>query len=104
MGDEVSVEKLIGSWVVGNSENDSGPVTWQRQGPLVPPSRSWRILEIGADGQVREGVPGPDDRGQWQVGTWTLDGDRLTITLPDRPPEVLDIEGVTPDRIAARRI
>jgi hypothetical protein len=33
-----------------------------------------------------------------------LDGDRLTITLPDRPPEVLDIEGVTPDRIAARRI
>jgi hypothetical protein len=104
MDERASAEKLTGSWVVGNSDSGPGLVTWQRQGPDVPAARGWRILELDEDGQVREGVPGADDRGQWQAGTWTLDGNRLTIALPSRPPEVLNIESVESDRIAARRL
>ncbi len=51
-----------------------------------PPARGRDAFELLADGGLRQGSPGPDDRRTWGAGHWALDADQLTLR-PEGQPE-----------------
>ena len=103
MDETIHPEQIVGTWAHSHEEDVPGRTIFRHGDFKFPPSRGRRSLEFLQNGEVREGRPGPDDRRQWNVGSWTLHGRRLNIQFPGRPEEIFDIDDIDSGRIAVHR-
>ena len=73
---------LVGRWVEMREEGGDGRVVLRADAPDLPPARGRRSIEFAEGGTVLLRTPGPDDRSRASDGSWSLDGERLTIDAP----------------------
>lgn len=67
------------------------------------PSRGRTSFDLDADGAVRMEGPGPDDRSIHREGTWTLDGNLLSLHLPGQREQRFEVHSVDRERLLVRR-
>jgi hypothetical protein len=63
-----------------HEEDHEGIWVFRPTGTDLPPARGRTSLTLLAGGDATAGFPGADDRGVTDDGTWSLDGDVLTVT------------------------
>jgi hypothetical protein len=90
-----SRDALVGSWSHAREDDTASTAVFRRSEAEFPPSRRPRVtIELAADGGLRRGDPAPDDGLTLTTGSWSLDGQRLTLSIEGRPEEHLQIETV----------
>lgn len=74
-------EKLVGNWVEVREEGAPGKIVLRPFSAPLPPARGRRGIVL-ADGNVAEArQPGASDRNVGSRGSWSVDGDRLTLEV-----------------------
>ncbi len=71
---------VTGRWTHVHEEDHDGLQVFRPAGTELPPARGRTSLLLQAGGDATAGYPGADDRGVTDAGSWSLDGDLLTIT------------------------
>lgn len=69
----------------------------------LPPSRGRVSFELDPSGAAYGAGPGPDDRRIRTRGTWSLEGDVLTLRLPGQTDQRFRVESVDADRLVVKR-
>ena len=75
-------DELVGRWVHSHEEDTADFVVYRNSDYPFPPSRGRRAITLEKEGVAIAEYPGPDDRPARSTGTWTLNGDILTISTP----------------------
>lgn len=99
-------ELMVREWV-HSFEEDSGDAMVFRPAdfPFPPQRRPRTSIDLGPDGRARwAGGPAPDDRPVSDSGTWTFEGDELTLRLQGRPEERYRVESVDEERLVLRKL
>ena len=81
----IDPSELAGRWVHSHEEDSPGRLVLRRPGADRPPARGRRSIEIAPGGVFVDRRPGPVDVPVAATGSWSLEGDRLTLTGPDGP-------------------
>ncbi len=70
----------------------------------LPPSRGRTSFELRPGGTYVESSPGPVDVPEETKGSWSLEGDRLTLRAEDdRPGHAWEIATAEDDRLVFRK-
>lgn len=72
-------QALAGSWTHSHEEDGEGETVLRRSDYPFPPSRGRLSFELRPDGTYLERSPGPVDVPEESSGSWSLEGDRLTL-------------------------
>ena len=94
---------LQGQWVHAHEEDTDSELVYRPASYSLPPSRGRSALDLRADGTYVESSPGPTDRPEQTTGTWTLEGDDLSLRPSNGSTRLLRIASAQPDRLALRR-
>ncbi len=70
----------------------------------LPPTRSPLSLDLAQGGELKHASAGPDDRTATTPGTWSLDGDELTLRVEGRPEQRYRVESAEADRLVLRAL
>jgi hypothetical protein len=87
-----------GHWVHAHEEDTDDERVFRPASHPLPRSRGRQELELRPDGSYVERHPGPVDVPVESTGSWSLDGDQLTLG-----DERWTIASASPDRLAFRR-
>jgi hypothetical protein len=87
-----------GRWIHAQEEDAGGELVYRPADHPLPRVRGRDELELRPDGSFVERHPGPDDRPVESSGSWSLQGDQLTLG-----DEVWTVTGLSPDRLGLRR-
>jgi hypothetical protein len=79
-------ESVAGHWVHAHEEDADDEMVLRPAGTSLPPSRGRAAFDLRADGTYTERAPGPDDRPVECDGTWSLEGDELTLAASGDEP------------------
>lgn len=82
----VRSDALHGHWVHSHEEDSDDEMVFRPAGHPFPPARGRMGFELRADGTYVERSPGPVDVPVAAIGSWSLDGDRLSLVSDDRQP------------------
>lgn len=74
-------EKLMKRWIEQREENTADRVVFRPAGYDLPPARGRRALDLSTADKAVARVPGPTDRPESQLGTWSVDGNTLTLAV-----------------------
>lgn len=102
MNQSFDPQRLHGRWTHSHEEDSGDRVVYRTSEYPFPPSRGRDAFTLAADGTARVHHPGPVDRGETATGTWTLDGDTLTIGAGDWSARFV-IESVDDSTLVMRR-
>lgn len=98
-------EEVYGRWVHAHEEDTEEEMVFRPADSDLPPSRGRRALELRADGSFAEGGLGAADVPQEATGTWSVDGE--TITLDDGAaqgvPRRFDVVAADEQRLVIHR-
>lgn len=83
MGDTISQQQILGSWVHSHEEDRDGNMVFRSASFPFPPSRGRRGFTLEEGGELEIHQPGRDDRSVRSSGAWTLEGNVLTINAPN---------------------
>jgi hypothetical protein len=72
--------KILGHWVEVREEGDAGRLVLRPFSAPLPPARGRRSLVLEAENVAEARAPGPSDQSVGAPGSWSLDGDILTIS------------------------
>jgi len=70
---------IVGRWMHSREEDDDDRIVFRPDDYAFPPARGRSGFTLAKGGSVLTASPGPDDRLTEAEGSWSLDGDRLTI-------------------------
>jgi hypothetical protein len=87
-------DTIVGTWTHAHEEDHDDVQVFRPGSHPLPPSRGRETFTLHANSAVVAAFPGPDDRGESDDGTWSLEGDVLTI---DRPGATSKYELVAAD-------
>jgi hypothetical protein len=90
--------ELAGHWIHSHEEDSDDEQVFRPASYPFPRSRGRQELELHPDGSYVERHPGPVDLPEETSGSWTLEGDRLTVG-----PETWTVTDASPDRLRLRR-
>jgi hypothetical protein len=90
-------------WVHAHEEDTDSELVYRLASYSFPPSRGRSALDLRPDGTYLESSPGPTDRPEQTSGTWTLEGDGLTLRSATGSTRVLRIASAQPERLVLRR-
>ena len=72
---------LCGFWIHADDEDEPDRLVFRTASHVFPPRRKPReALKLDAGGVAEAGLPGPADRNIRERESWSLEGDRLTIS------------------------
>lgn len=97
-------QHLLGTWVHSHEEDAAGEMVFRPASYPFPLSRGRRSFELAAGGDLTESGPGPADRTQRIRGRWTVNGDELTLSTPNRARQQFRIVKTGPDRLVLREL
>ena len=91
-------------WLHSHEEDSAGTKIFRGDSYPLPPSRGRFGYEFQSDGCVLKLMPGPTDKLASEQGTWTVDdAGRVTIRIPGRSEEILEIDSVDSDRLIVKK-
>jgi hypothetical protein len=97
-------EALEGRWVHSHEEDTEDEMVFRPADRPFPPARGRTSLELRPDGTYVETYPGPVDVPEESEGSWSLEGDQLTLGAKgDRPGQVWEISRAENDRLTFRK-
>jgi hypothetical protein len=97
-------ELLERRWVHSHEEDTDDEMVFRPADRTFPPSRGRTSFELRPDGTYVETSPGPVDVPVESEGSWSLEGDRLTLGAGgDRPGHAWEISSAEPDRLTVKR-
>jgi hypothetical protein len=97
-------DELRGQWVHAHEEDTDTQMVFRPATQPLPPSRGRMRLELRPGGAFVESSPGPVDVSVETDGSWSLQGDRLTLRTDDeRPTRAWDLVDAQPDRLVLRK-
>jgi len=70
---------VCGRWVHAHEEDTEDEMVFRPAGTDLPPARGRMAFELRADGTFAEAGLGATDAPEEATGTWTLDGDTITL-------------------------
>jgi hypothetical protein len=98
---------LLGQhWVHSHEEDTATEMVFRPATHQFPRSRGRQALQLGADGTLVEGGPGPSDRPERSPGRWRLTEDgglALYRGSASTPYRVLRIVSLSKDRLVLRK-
>ncbi|MDY7805348.1 hypothetical protein [Burkholderia stagnalis] len=95
---------LTQGWLHAHEEDAGGFCVFRPSGTPLAPSRGRSGFKFYADGRVDVTGPGADDRRITTQGTYTLSPDgKLTVKLPGKAEEVMQVHSLDPDRLVVKR-
>ena len=95
--------ELQGRWTHSHEEDGPQTLVFRPSGWNFPPSRGRRSFELGPDGALESGSPGPDDRTRAKQGRWRLlPGDILEL-MENGSPSRLHIVRAEKDKLVVDR-
>jgi hypothetical protein len=91
-------------WVHVAEEDTDDEMVYRPAGGSLPPARGRTSLEFRPDGTYVESAPGPVDAPETAAtGSWSLQGDKLTLEAEGSEPSALEITGAEPDRLTIKK-
>ncbi len=99
----VTDASMVGSWSHSHEEDHDGRQVYVSSDVPLPPSRGRTTFTLLADQRAVAGLPGPDDRGHTDGGTWELSGDVLRVNIPGGTL-TFHVEAAAPERLELRPI
>jgi hypothetical protein len=78
----VDEQALVGSWVHAHEQDGTDRQVFVPADRALPPSRGRSGFTLRADHRATIGLPGPDDSGATDDGTWQVDGELLEVRSP----------------------
>ena len=77
----IDERKLIGRWIHSDEEDEDGELVFRSPDfEFAPRRRPRQRLTLEERGRAETGEPGPADRPEVVDESWTLEGDRLSIS------------------------
>ena len=71
---------MSGRWVHAHEEDTEDEMVFRPAGTDLPPSRGRMAFELRADGTFAESGLGATDVPEEATGSWTLEGDTITLS------------------------
>jgi hypothetical protein len=100
---ELREDLLHRRWYHAYEEDSDGEMVFRPEGHPLPPARGRTSIELRADGSYVESAPGPVDVPVESSGSWSLDGDRLTLGgTADQPGHEWRVMAASADRLTVR--
>jgi len=104
MPKEIDAKLLERTWLHAHEEDTENQRVFRPDTYQLAPSRGRAGYDFQSRGVVVRRMPGPNDRGVFAKGTWTLSSDgRVTIRISGAPEEVFDIEDLDADRLVVKK-
>ena len=72
--------RVSGRWVHAHEEDADDEMVFRPAGTDLPPSRGRMALDLRPDGTYAESGLGPTDVPEEGTGTWTLEGETITLS------------------------
>jgi hypothetical protein len=97
---------LVQSWTHSHEEDTPSERVFRPATFKFAPSRGRRSFQLGAGGELRDGVPGPDDRPVASTGQWRLvqpDQLELVPSGAGASTEQLKVVSVAPDKLVVAK-
>ena len=73
---------IAGHWVEVREESAGGTIVLRPFDAPLPPARGRRSLVLRPDQRAEARAPGPSDRSEAAQGSWSVEGDMLTVNAP----------------------
>lgn len=103
MPPEFNVTDIQRKWVHSHEEDSENTLVYRPAEHHFPPARGRDALEFLPNGELRYEGPGPDDRLTSATGNWTFDGEAITLDIPGRGTERLNIKSVDSSKLELAR-
>ena len=96
---------LAGRWAHVHEEDTDDEMVFRPADAELPPSRGRMAFELRPDGSFAETGLGAADVPQEAAGSWTLDGDTITLSegAVQGVPRQMEVVTAEPDRLVVRR-
>jgi len=103
MAVKINRAMLHGGWLHSHEEDEPGQMVFKSSTQQLPPSRGRDGYEFHPDGRVTRIGSGASDRTTAAGGHWSADSEgRITIRMPGRPEEVLEVIAQDKDRLVVK--
>lgn len=80
--DAPDLSKLPGCWVEIREESTADRIVLRPDNADIPPARGRRQIDLIPPSELVVGQPGPTDATTTRSGTWSAEGDELTLAGP----------------------
>lgn len=96
-------EEVLGRWLHSREENEGGVRVYRPEDYQFPPSRGRDGFEIRPEGEFIQLSIAPTDGLLETAGEWSIDGDRISVSLEDGTEYTLHVVGDGDDLWIERR-
>jgi hypothetical protein len=98
-------DQVSGRWVHAHEEDTDDELVFRRDGADLPPSRGRMAFELRADGTFAEAGLGAADAPEEASGTWSVDGDTITLSegAAQGVPRVMEVVAADGERLVVRK-
>jgi lipocalin-like protein len=100
---KIEQSTLVGSWTHSHEEDAHGEMVFRGATYSFPLSRGRRSIHLAAGGKLMESHPGATDRTERAEGSWSLDGNQLTLTLAGASTEKYVVSSADRNRLVLRQ-
>lgn len=97
--------RVSGRWVHAHEEDTDHEMVFRPAGTDLPPSRGRTAFEFRTDGTFAETGLGATDIPEEATGTWTLEGDTITLSqgAAQGVPRQMQVVSVDDDKLILKR-
>jgi len=100
----IDANALQRRWIHCDEEDEGERIVFRTAEYDFAPRRAPRdSLSLGPGGRLETGSPGPADRSVVAAGTWTVEGEELTISGSSRLAGRFQVVAVDEERLVLRR-
>ena len=98
-------DQVSGSWVHVQEEDTEDEMVFRPAGTDLPPSRGRMALDLRPDGTYAESGLGPTDVPEEATGTWTLEGETITLNegATQGVPRQMHVVSADEERLVLKR-
>ena len=98
-------DEICGRWVHAHEEDTEDEMVFRPAGTQLPPARGRIAFELRADGRYAESGLGAADVPEEATGSWTLQGDTITLSegATQGAPREMQIVAADAERLVIRR-
>ena len=98
-------DRVSGCWVHAHEEDTQDKMVFRPAGTDLPPSRGRIALDLRPDGTFAESGLGAADIPEQATGTWTLEGETITLSegAAQGVPREMHVVSVDGDRLVLER-
>lgn len=104
MAAKMTEAMLRGRWLHAHEEDEPGRIVFRPASHQLPPARGRVGFDFRPEGRLARIGSGPTDQTTLTEGHWSVDSEgRITIRMPGRPDEILEVLLHAGDRLVLKK-